>query len=129
MNPDAEGKTYPESVLVVDPRRIAAFRRVVGGPDGVPPTFATVAEFIVFPQIVGDPELDLDLRRVLHGSQRYVHRRPFVEGEELTVRSRLDSIRFKGGNGFLAIVTELTGVDGEVACTATSTMIERGAGP
>jgi len=128
MNPNLQGKEYPEVAFFVDPERVAAFRRVFGQATGVPPTFATAAEFTVFPQIVADPELRLDLRRVLHGSQEYLHGRPLVEGETVTIRTRLASIRSKGGNWFLTIVTDLVGADGEIACTARSTMIERDEG-
>jgi acyl dehydratase len=128
VNPDVQGKEYPEVAFFVDPERVAAFRQVFGQAAGVPPTFATAAEFTVFPQIVADPELRLDLRRVLHGSQEYVHGRPLVEGETVTIRTRLARIRSKGGNWFLTIATELVGADGEIACTARSTMIERGEG-
>jgi hypothetical protein len=125
MNAHAEGKHYPESTFRVDPARVEAFRRVFGLATGIPPTFSTVAEFAVLPDIVGDPELGLDYRKVVHGAQEYTHHRPLVEGEPLSIRSRLESIRAKGGNGFLTIVTELVGADGDVACTARSTMIER----
>jgi acyl dehydratase len=128
MNARAEGKHYPEVTFRVDPARVAAFRHVFGLAPGVPPTFSTAAEFAVFPDIVGDPELRLDYRRVVHGAQEYTHHRPLVEGERLTIRSRLESIRAKAGNGFLTIVTDLVGADGDVACTARSTMIERGGG-
>lgn len=128
MNPGLEGKRYPEATFLVDPDRVAAFRAIFGAREGVPPTFATAAEFMVFPDIVGDPELALDYRRVVHGSQDYAHHRPLVEGEVLRVCSRLDSIRSKGNTGFLTIVTDLVGADGRIACTARSTMIERGVG-
>lgn len=128
MNPNLQGKEYPEVALFVDPERVAAFRQLFGQEAGVPPTFATVAEFTVFPQIVADPELRLDLRGVLHGSQEYVHSRALVEGETVMVRTRLATIRSRGGNWFLTIATDLVGADGEIACTARSTMIERGAG-
>lgn len=127
MDPTVEGKRYPEVPFVVDPARVAAFRQVLGSDHGVPPTFATAAEFMVLPAIIGDPELALDYRRVVHGSQAYTYDRPLVEGETVSVRSWLESIRVKGGNGFLTIATELVGEDGQVACTARSTMLERAA--
>jgi hypothetical protein len=128
MNAGAEGKRYPEATFRVDPARVASFRQLFGLPGGVPPTFSTAAEFTLFPEIIGDPDLALDYRKVVHGSQEYTYHRALVEGEHLIVRSRLESIRTKGGNGFLTILTDLVGADGQVACTARSTMIERGDG-
>jgi acyl dehydratase len=125
MNAAAAGKVYPEIPFTVDPGRVAAFRAVFEEPSGVPPTFATVAEFTVIPAVVADPELGLDFSRVLHGTQEYEFRRPLEVGETLSLRSRIDAIRERGGNGFLVLMTELVDPGGEVVCTARSTLIER----
>ena len=127
MNPALEGKTYPAVALTVDPERVARFRAAFGEErDVVPPTFATVAEWAVFPGIVEDAELALDFSRVVHAAQEYEWHRPFVEGETLTVRPRIASIREKGGHGFLTVETELTDADGTIVVLARATLIERG---
>ena len=125
MNPAAEGTVYPDVSFVVDPARVAAFREVFGVSDGVPPTFVTAAEFSVFPHVIGDPALGLDFSRVLHGSQEYVYERPLREGETLSVRARIDSIRHKGDTGFLTVVMELRDDEDRLVCTARSQMVER----
>lgn len=128
MNPDAEGLRVPDVTFTVDPERVARFRGLFDASPrgGVPPTFATAAEFAVFPTIVSDPRVGLDFPRVVHASQEYRYARPLVLGERLTVRARVESIRAKGDTGFLTIVTELVAGDGVVAATCTSTMVERG---
>ena len=128
MNPAAEGTTYPAVPFVVDPSRVAAFRSLFGIREGVPPTFVTAAESAAFPQIVADRDLDLDFSRVVHGSQTYTFRRALHEGEELAVRARIESIRIRGGNGFVTIAMDLEDADGVVVCTARSQMVERVAG-
>ncbi len=94
----------------------------------MPATFATAAEFTVIPIVVADPELGLDFSRVLHGNQEYAVQPPTRGGGDLVIRTRLDSIREMGGNGFLVLVTELVDRGGEIVCTARSTMIERAEG-
>jgi acyl dehydratase len=126
MNPAAEGTVYPDVAFTVDPARVAAFREVFGQTEGVPPTFVTAAEFTVFPQVMGDPNLGLDFTRVVHGSQEYVYERPLREGETLTVRARIDAIRTKGDTGFLTVVMELRDDEDRLVCTARSHMVERG---
>jgi acyl dehydratase len=125
MNPAAEGTVYPDVPFTVEPERVAAFREVFGVTDGVPPTFVTAAEFTVFPQVIGDPNLGLDFTRVVHGSQEYVYERPLREGETVMVRARIDSIRTKGDTGFLTVVMELRDEEDRLVCTARSQMVER----
>ena len=125
MNASAAGKVYPEIPFIVESERVRAFRAVFDEPSGVPATFATAAEFTIIPTVVADPELGLDFSRVLHGNQEYAFRRPLEEGERLVIRSRIESIREMGGNGFMVLVTELAEPGGEVVCVARSTMIER----
>lgn len=129
MNPAAEGTTYPDVAFTVDPARVAAFRQLFGMTEGVPPTFVTSAEFMVFPRITGDPNVALDFSRVLHGSQDYAYERPLREGETLTVKARIDSIRHRGGVGFLAVVMDLVDADGATVVIARSTLIERAPDP
>jgi acyl dehydratase len=128
VNPAADGTVYPPVTFVVDPDRVAAFREVFGQVEGMPPTFLTAAEFAVLPPILGDPRLELDFSRVLHGSQEYDHVRPLREGETVTVHARIDAIRVKGGNGFMTVVMEIVDVEGATVAVARSTMIERGGG-
>jgi hypothetical protein len=125
MHEAAAGKAYPEVPFRIDPGRVAAFREVFEQGEGVPTTFVTVAEFTVIPDIVTDPELGIDFSRVLHGNQEYEYRRPLQEGEDLTIKSRIESIRSLGGNAFLVLVTELVEPGGDVVCTGRSTLIER----
>jgi hypothetical protein len=126
MDPAAEGLEYPEVAFVVEPQRVDAFRAVFGQVDGIPPTFVTAAEFTVLPTIVGDPRLGLDYARVVHGAQEYVYERPLREGERLTIRSRISSVRIRGATGLLTIEMELVDVSGDSVAWARSTMIERG---
>ena len=126
MNPGAEGTVYPDVAFVVDPDRVAAFRRVFGLASGVPPTFAAAAEAAALPQVLDDPSLGLDFTRVVHGSQEYEYERPLREAETLAVRARIASIRAKGATGFLTLVMELFDDAGALVCTARSQMVERG---
>jgi acyl dehydratase len=127
VNPGADGTRYPDVEFVVDPERVAAFRAVFGQSGGVPPTFLTAAEFTALPQVVGDPGLGLDVSRVLHGGQEYELMRPPREGETLTVRARIDSIRIRGATGFLVIAMDMIDQAGELVARSRSTMIERAA--
>ena len=125
MNPSMQGKTYPDIPFTVDATRGAEFRRVVGQAEGVPPTFVSAAEFAAFEAVIDDPALALDFSKVMHGSQEYAYERALVEGERLTVRTKIESIRQRGEVGFLILVTELTGSDGGLVCSTRTLMVER----
>jgi len=125
VNPEAEGTTYPAVEFVVEPARVAAFRDVFAQSSGVPPTFLTAAEFAVFPQVSGDPALDLDFARVLHGGQSYELERPLREGETLIVHASIESVRSRGGTGFLVIVMQLDDETGAPVARTRTTMIEQ----
>lgn len=125
MDPAAEGTVYPDVSFAVEAERVGAFRRIFGQKEGIPPTFATAAEFAVYPLVIGDPRLDLDFSRVVHGSQAYEYRRPLREGEVLTVRTRIESARVRSGTGFLTIAVDLVDAQGDLVATARSQLIER----
>src|SRR5262249_21996263 len=125
MNVDATGSVYPPVAFVVDPERVAAFRALFGIDEGVPPTFATAAEFAALPQVLADPALGVDLARVVHGWQEYEYARPLREGESLLAIPRVESVRNKGGAGFMVVAIDLVDEDGQIVCTARSQMIER----
>jgi hypothetical protein len=127
VNPHLQGKSYPDTVFLVEPERVAEFRRVFGQFEGVPPTFLAAAEFAVMPMVIDDPELELDFPRVLHGSQEYELERPVREGEALTVRARLESIKVREATGFLVIAMDVVDEAGELVARTRSTMIERSA--
>ncbi len=80
-------------------------------------------------------ELDIDLRRLLHGGQEYVfHGPPPRAGTELTFQTRVDKIYEKEGRRggtmtFVETVTEFRDPSGAVVAEARSTAIETGQAP
>jgi hypothetical protein len=128
LNADLVGKAYPPVRIEVDPERVRAFAGAVSHPgEGVPPTFATVPEIVAgLGNVVRDPDLGVDLARVLHGDQEYRWVRPIRVGETLVAHATIDSIRGKGETEFLGIRTEILDGAGEVVVRARTTLIVRG---
>jgi hypothetical protein len=128
LNLDLTGKTYPSQAFLLDADRVASFGRAVRHPgDGVPPTIVTAPELAAgLANVVGDPELGIDLVHVVHGEQEYEWERPLVIGEILTASATIESIRTKGGLGFLTLRTDLFDETGRVVVVARSTLIVRG---
>jgi acyl dehydratase len=129
VNPALEGKKYSPVEFVVDEERVRAFGLAVLAPEGlgVPPTFATVAEFLCFPSVIADPALELDFSRVIHAEQEYEWARPLSLRETLSATCRIASIRSKGGHGLVTLETTVTDADGATVVVGRATLVERGA--
>ncbi|MFM7718469.1 MAG: MaoC family dehydratase N-terminal domain-containing protein [Actinomycetota bacterium] len=129
MNPSLEGKAYPAVPLEVEEVAVRRFAAAVGDDrPGVPLTFLTTAEIVAaWAPLVADADLALDFSRVVHAEQEYRFERPLEVGDRLEARATIESIRSKGGHGFLTIRTEFTDVGtGESVATARSVLLERG---
>ena len=126
MNTSVEGKVYADVAFEVTAERVASFRAVFGETRNVvPPTLLTAVEFTAFPTVLEDPELALDLTRIVHGDQEYVWHRQPREGERLVARSRIESAKGRGSTAFLTIETDIRDSEGEAVATCRATMIER----
>ena len=101
----------------------------------VPPTFLTTVNFWMGSGTSPLAQLDIDLRRLLHGGQEYVfHGPPPRAGTELTFQTRVDKIYEKAGRRggtmtFVETVTEFRDPAGTLVAEARSTAIETGQAP
>ncbi|MPZ00988.1 MAG: MaoC family dehydratase [Actinophytocola sp.] len=94
----------------------------------VPPTFFFSME-LESPDAFGYlSELDIDLRRVLHGEQSFTYHSMAYAGETLTLRPRIvDAYSKKGGTlDFIVKRTNIERADGAPVADATSVIIARG---
>jgi len=72
-----------------------------------PPTFPIVIAFKVLQQLLADPKLAIDLRRVVHGEQRFVTVRPLCAGDVLECTTSVETVRSLGGSLVLGTRSEL----------------------
>ncbi|GAB2923980.1 MaoC family dehydratase N-terminal domain-containing protein [Rhodococcus aerolatus] len=145
LNQSFVGRRYPfEHQYEVGREKIREFATAVGATDAAhhdeaaaralghadlvaPPTFAIVATLPATNRVVADPDLGLDYTRVVHFDQRFVHHRPILAGDRLSMELVIDSIRSAAGNDVITARTELTDPAGAGVCTAYSTLVVRGA--
>ena len=145
INRDFLGRTFPPS----DPYEISRvkirefadaigdpsplFRDVAGAqaagyPDVIaPPTFPIVITAAAGNRAATDPELGVNYAMVVHGEQSFSYVRPLVAGDVVTTQTTITDIRDAGRNTLLTNTTEFRTLDGELVCTAHSTLVERGA--
>lgn len=130
--PDLAGRSFPApQPFTVTEERLAAFAAATGTPytagGPAPATFAIVPMFEVLGLLITDPDAGLDLRRVVHGSQRFTHARPIVAGDVLTCTLEVRSVRQTAGMDIISTATAITDASGEAVCTTEATIIHRGA--
>ncbi len=102
--------------------------RALGHPDVIaPPTFAVIVAQRSDARLITDPEAGIDFTRVVHGEQRFAHHRPVVAGDRLVATLHVDSVRGAGGHSMVTTRSEIGTEGGEPVCTATSTIVIRGA--
>lgn len=144
-NKDAVGKEGPAFEMAVERGKIREFARATksesaeyfeGTTPPVPPTFLTTAQFWSPPE-AGElwREIDIDLRRLLHGEQEYVFPNgPPRAGVTLSAQTRVEAVFEKEGKRggamtFVVTVTDFRSADGELVAQARSTAIETGRPP
>jgi acyl dehydratase len=143
LNPTFAERAYPATApYLVGREKIREFAAAVGdaGPAShdlaaaralghadlvATPTFAVALTMQAEGQVMFDPELGLDMTRVLHREQTFDHRRPLRAGDEVTVTVAVASIDEVGGHDLLTLVSDVRTVAGEQVCTATSTLVCR----
>ena len=133
IDPSVVGKEYPSYTFEVEKGRIRAFAEAIGdgnpsyreGEIVAPPTFATCfrdGEFTIL------QDLEVDLRKLLHGEQEYEYHRAIKPGDVLTCTPRIASLKSKetkkGKMAFLTTEVRVTAGD-DLVCVARSTVAIR----
>lgn len=121
-------REFADAVGASDPvHRDVAAARAAGYPDVIaPPTFAVLIAQMCDRQFMVDPEAGVDYSRLVHGEQKFVHHRPIAAGDEIVGVLHVDSVREAGGHSMVTTRSELSTVEGEPVCTATSVVVIRG---
>ncbi len=94
-----------------------------------PPTFAFVPAFRAMTSMMGDPELGLDLFRVVHGEESFEYQRPIRAGDDLEVHSVVEDIHSSGRNEFVTLRQDLVTESGERVVTTRAVIVSRGTAP
>ena len=127
VDPSIVGRTFPPTrPYVVTAEALRTFAAATGGQwtgGPAPATFPIVTAFEAMNAFLESEQVEL--RRIVHGEQRFTYERPVVPGDVLTARLRVTSLRHVGGADIVGTVSELTDADGAHVCTATATLVHR----
>jgi acyl dehydratase len=131
------GKDYGERVHEVRGEAIAAYARatndanehyLAGAAAVAGPVWPVVPAFPSFMAVAQDPELGVDLRRLLHASEEHVLRRPLRPGDVVTVHTVLESVADHPAGQTFTIAAFERGPSGDMVAEVRGTMLIRGAG-
>jgi acyl dehydratase len=127
------GRTFPPTPAYdVTEQAVADFAAATGTPyrpgDPAPATFPIVVAFAAMQELMGDPEVGIELHHVVHGQQKFVYRRPVAVGDRLTATLTVGSLRQIAGTDIIGTSSAITDAAGELVCTADATLVHKAGG-
>src|SRR3954447_21196885 len=142
MNESAKGKQYPPFTYEVGLEKIREYANAVGETESVhqdreaakeagfrdvvaPPMFAVVYSTGAMAPAILDPELGIDLARMLHGSQEFVWGEPVCAGDAIETTAEVKDLYEKDGRQFYVFESVSRNQDGQEVVRATWTNIVR----
>ena len=102
------GRSYPPTpVYEITAAKIAEFVAALGDDNPAyegdsplaPPTLVAMVAFAAWDQMFADPDLDLELRRIIHADQRFTYVRPLRAGDRVTATLTIDKVRTRARDG------------------------------
>ena len=126
------GRQYPQTApYAISAEKIAEFARALGDESPyyrgerpiAPPTFAAMIASPAWQLMFDDPELELALRRIVHGDQRFHYTRPLLAGDVVSATLTIDKVRVRGGSEIVTASVAITDLTGETLCTSTATFV------
>lgn len=125
------GKTYPDLVYEVGREKLKDFLKATKADQDkfkeiVPPTFPVVYGHDLLWSVLFDPELKLNLAKLVHGEQEFIYHKPVRVGDTITTKARIEKIFQKGPHDFVSLVSDSTNQNGEDVCTSIWTFVIRG---
>ena len=142
MNDSIKGKKWPAFTYEVGLEKIREYANAVGESERVhhdrdaareagfrdvvaPPMFAVVYSAGAMAPAILDPEVGIDLARMLHGSQEFVWGEPVVAGDRIETATELKDVYEKDGKKFFVFESVSRNQDGQEVTSGTWTNIVR----
>jgi N-terminal half of MaoC dehydratase len=133
LDPALTGRTFTTlAPYHVSIEKIEEFAAAIGADPqesahSAPYTFPMIVAFGLMGQLMTDPSVGIELRNVVHRDERIDQVRPVHAGDILVGTLTVDGVRGAAGIDMIATRSDISTVDGEAVCTATATLVHRGA--
>ena len=126
IDPALAGRAFPAAAPVtitqdaID-RFAASLRAPTGG--AAPPTFGFSLVVAAWQPMFDDPDVDIELHRLVHADQRFTAARALRAGDRVVAAATLTSVRALPGSDRVVVDTTLTDETGTQLGTATSVLM------
>jgi len=136
INTSIAGKAYPTATYEVTADVIRNYAAAtnegnpafVGEDPVAPPAFPIVPAQAVLAGALFDPELEVNLARLVHGEEDHLLHAPIRPGDVLGVEGSLESVEIKESGETFTVYTRLTNQSGVLAAEIRSLLFVRGSG-
>ena len=142
MDDSKKGKSYPPFAYEVGLEKIREYANAIGATEPVhhdrdaareagfrdvvaPPMFAVVYSAGAMAPAILDPELGINLVRMLHGSQEFVWGEPVCAGDRIETTDEVKDLYEKDGKEFYVFESVSRNQDGQEVVRGTWTNIVR----
>jgi hypothetical protein len=98
-------------------------------PPFVPPTFSAVATHAAWDQVLDDPDLGLELKRVIHADQSFDIIRPLRVGEIVHSQAQIESVKIRGTLEYLQVRVDVRDNAGHLVGVSRSTFVHSRVAP
>lgn len=141
VNPDLVGRRFalPEPYLV-GREHVREFARAVFATNPVhrdleaaraagyddlvaPATFAAVLQDRAMQVLLADPQVEFELKQLVHGDQRFTFARQIVAGDELSTELEVTSVRALGRNSLIQATVHIRDAHGAEIVTAVASLV------
>ncbi|NQY78702.1 MAG: MaoC family dehydratase N-terminal domain-containing protein [Candidatus Caenarcaniphilales bacterium] len=131
IDPKFIGKPYPSVTYQVSQEKIKEFVKATKGEiekysENIPLTFPVVYASNLLEQVLYDPELKLNLGKLVHGDMEFTYHKPAKAGDYITSYAWIDNIFSKKGHDFVIFKVDSKDANDELVCTQSSSFIVRG---
>lgn len=125
------GKQYPATSYQIGFEKVKEFLIAVKADQEkfstiVPPTFPVVFQHELLAAVLFDPELKLNLAKLVHGEQEFIFHKPIKVGDTITTTGKIEKIFQKGPHDFVVFATSSSNQVGEKVCDSIWTFVMRG---
>jgi hypothetical protein len=131
ITPDHAGRTYaPTTPYEVTRGKVAEFAAALGvplvdgsGPVVAPPTFGAVVTGPAWDVLFTDPELALQLSRVVHADQQFRYHRPLEPGDVVTATLSIARVRVRGTTEIITTSVDVRDAVEQTVLVADATFV------